>query len=144
VTIKGLPTDTNPEVRLPPHGTRLELQCAGSTESLINLHHRVSKIFNWSPETCGDVILKIDVGDISLIKQYEGSQAFPNFLLDFPGGQRSFYPHEFPEEQEYLESLGIKFIKVNYDFSGHYQDVLELFKHRPEEVQRSIAWCWGR
>ncbi len=144
VTIKGLPTDTNPEVRLKPHGTRLELQCAGSTESLINLHYTVSKTFNWSSETCSDVILRIDVGDISLVKQYEGSQAFPNFLLDFPGGQRSFYPHEFPEEQEYLESLGIKFIKVNYDFSGHYQDVLELFKHRPEEVQRSIAWCWGQ
>ncbi len=144
VTIKGLPTDTNPEVKFRPHGTSLELQCAGSTENLINLHYPVSKTFNWSPETCGDVVLQIDVGDISLIKQYEGSQAFPNFLLDFPGGQRSFYPHEFPEEKEYLENLGIKYIKVNYDFSGHYQDVLELFKHRPEEVQRSIAWCWGR
>jgi type VI secretion system protein ImpL len=144
VTIKGLPTDTNPEVKFRPHGTSLELQCAGSTESLINLHYPVSKTFNWSPETCGDVVLRIDVGDISLIKQYEGSQAFPNFLLDFPGGQHSFYPHEFPEEKDYLENLGIKYIKVNYDFSGHYQDVLELFKHRPEEVQRSIAWCWGR
>ncbi len=142
VSIKGLPTDANPEARLKPHSTRLELQCAGSTQSLINYNYPVSKAFQWAPGGCGDVIFQIEVGDVVLTRTYTGDQAFIEFLRDFRGGQRTFYPQDFPRERAALERLGIRYIRVRYQFSGH-QPVLGL-GDLPSQVPRSIARCWGR
>jgi type VI secretion system protein ImpL len=143
VTIRGLPTDANPDAGLKPHGTRLELQCAAGSQILVNLHYPVSKVFNWSPDTCGDVIFQIDVGDLKLTKRYMGPQAFPEFLQDFKGGKHIFYPDEFPREKASLDRFGIKYIKVNYQFSGEQQvvgQVKSLFVHLP----RNIVRCWGQ
>lgn len=142
VLIKGLPTDANPEARLKPHSTRLELQCAGSTQSLINQNYPVSKNFPWAPGACGDVIFQIEVGDIILTRTYTGDQAFIEFLQDFRGGQRTFYPQDFPRERAALDRLGIRYIRVRYQFSGH-QSVLGLGAI-PSQVPRNIARCWGR
>src|SRR3990167_5850592 len=142
VDIKAVPTDTNPDAKIKPHSTRLELKCSGSTQSLINSNYPVKKTFHWTPETCGDVLLQIDVGNISLIKRYEGSQSFPNYLRDFPGGQHTFYPGEFPEDQQaFLGRSGIKYIKVNYEFNGH-QAILEHFNSLQELVPKDIVSCW--
>jgi len=142
VTIKAIPTDTNPDAKIKPHSTRLELKCSGSTQSLINSNYPVKNTFHWTPETCGDVLLQIDVGNISLIKRYEGSQSFPNYLRDFPGGQHTFYPGEFPEDQQaFLGRSGIKYIKVNYEFNGH-QAILEHFNSLQELVPKDIVSCW--
>ncbi len=141
VTIKGLPTDANPDARLKPHSSRLELQCANSTQSLINLNYPVSKTFNWSPETCSDVFFQIEVGDLSLTKKYSGAHAFPEFLQDFRGGKRTFYPNDFPREKVSLDRLGIKYIKVNYQFSGD-QQVLGQVRSLPGQAPRNIVRCW--
>jgi type VI secretion system protein ImpL len=124
ITIRGLPTDANPETRVKPHSTKLELQCASGNTILVNYNYPVSKTFQWSYETCGDVIFQIEVGNIVLIKRYSGNQAFRNFLQDFPGGHRSFTPSDFPGEKAALEGLGIKFINVNYQFGGEYQGLI--------------------
>ncbi len=141
VTIKGIPTDANTEARLKPHGTRLELQCAAGAQILVNLHYPVSKVFNWSPDTCSDVLFQIEVGDVVLTKKYTGPQAFPDFLQDFKGGKRTFYPNEFPGEKAFLDRLGIKYIRVNYQFSGD-QSVLGRISSLPGQAPRSITQCW--
>ncbi len=141
IGIKGLPTDANPDARVKPHSTRLELQCATGNQSLINLNYPVSKTFTWSPETCGEVIFQIEVGDIVLTKRYTGNQGFPEFLQDFPGGRRTFSPSEFPNEKAALDRMGIKFIKVNYQFSGE-QQVLGQVRALPGQAPRNIVRCW--
>ncbi len=143
VLIRGLPTDANPEARLKPQSSRLELQCASGAQSLINLNYPVSKTFIWSPETCGDVLFQVEVGDVILSKKYTGNQAFPEFLQDFRGGHRTFLPNEFPGEKAALERLGIKYIKVNYLFTGD-QQVLGQIRSLPGQAPRNIVKCWAQ
>lgn len=140
VSIKGLPTDANSQAKTRPHATRLELQCADKDQRLINFHYPVKKTFNWSSETCGDVVLQIEIGDLVLIKKYTGYQAFPKFLKDFVNGQRTFYPSEFPEYQTALNRLGVKYIKVNYQFRGH-QPIIAILTTNPGKAPVNIIKC---
>lgn len=140
VIIKAFPTGAN-EGAVKPQETSLELECESETTTLINLNYPMRKTFNWSPQTCGDVIFKIKIEDIVLTKKYTGYQAFPKFLQDFGNGQRTFYPGEFPAEKSALKRIGIQFITVKYEFQGH-QPVLKLLQSDPGRIPRSIATCW--
>ncbi len=141
VTLRGLPTDANPEARTKPQSTRLELQCASGPLVMENLNYPVSKTFIWSPDSCGDVVFQIDIGDLILTKRYSGSHGFPDFLHDFPGGRHIFTPHDFPKEKQSLERMGIKFIRVNYAISGGI-DLGGQGKDVPGQVPRKITQCW--
>lgn len=142
VVIRGLPTDANPEAKVRPRSTKLELQCTSGNQTIINYHYPLSKTFQWSLDTCTDVLFQIEVGSIILIKKYTGSQAFIEFLQDFKGGQRTFSPSEFPGEKAALENLEIKYIKVNYQFSGDYQSLVETIKSIPGQVPGNIVKSW--
>jgi len=119
VTIRGLPTRANPEARILPKATRLELQCGNKMYRLINRNYPIKRTFNWSRQDCGDVRLQIMVGNLVLTKNYTGSQAFAEFLRDFGKGLRRFSPDDFPQEGSELKRFGIKFIEVSYKLSGH-------------------------
>jgi type VI secretion system protein ImpL len=110
--------------------------------SLENLNYPVTKTFNWSPETCGDVSLQIDVGDVPLKRKYPGDQGFPEFLQDFRVGQRTFTPSDFPDQRGALDRMGITFIRVHYQFSGQ-QDVLAQAGAAPRQAPTRIVRCWG-
>lgn len=148
VTIRGLPTDANPDARMKPQATRLELRCASGTQSLINQNYPVSKVFTWAPDSCNDVIFQIEVGDVVLIKRYLGDQGFPAFLSDFRGGKKVFYPNEFPAEKAALDRYGVKYIRVNYQFSGE-RPVLAAGggggagAGSAGSAPRTIARCWA-
>ena len=141
VSVRGLPTDINPEAQIRPHATSFELQCANKIQKLVNLNYPVRKTFNWSPETCGDVIFQIKVGNLLLTKKYTGYRAFPKFLKDFINGQRTFYPKEFPRNNAALKRLGIRYIKVNYQFNGN-RPIIALLTSTPGRVPRNIVKCW--
>lgn len=141
VSIKGLPTEVNPEARIKPHATHVELQCAGKTQKLSNFQFLTRKTFNWRQETCGDVLFEIEVSDMVLTRVYRGSQAFAAFLNDFRRGKKNFYPRDFPDQQHALKALGIKYITVNYQFTGH-QQVLGLTSATPGAVPSRIVKCW--
>ncbi|RJR17432.1 MAG: type VI secretion system protein ImpL [Nitrospiraceae bacterium] len=142
ITIKGLPTDSNQDAKIKPHATHLDLQCVDGTVSLNNYHFPVSKTFIWSPQTCNDTVLKIDIGNIVLTRFYRGPQGFADFLAEFQSGSRSFNANEFPQQSGELHNLGIRYIKVNYSFRGA-QEVLNKSMARPGEIVRSITACWG-
>lgn len=124
VGIHGLPTEANPEAAYQPHCSRIELQCGANSQALVNQNYSVSKTFIWSPETCSDVVLQIEVSDIVLTKHYSGQQAFLEFLKDFRNGSRTFTARDFPDEQTALKRAGIKWIQVNYQFKGGSQVAL--------------------
>ena len=85
--------------------------------------------------------MQIEVGDVVLTKKYIGNQAFSEFLQDFKGGRRTFSPNEFPGEKAALDKLGIKYIRVNYQFMGD-QAVLGQIGSLPGEAPRSIVKSW--
>jgi type VI secretion system protein ImpL len=149
VSIKGLPTDTNKDAQVRPHATNLEIKCTDKSLRLDNLNYPVSKTFDWSPQNCGDVIFKIKVGNLILTRNYTGDLAFPRFLKDFSKGHRVFFPSEFPKEQAALRRMGIKYIKVKYELTGH-RPVLGLLTSgkptkvvsRAPRVPEDIVRCW--
>lgn len=118
VKMDGLPTDTNPDATIIPHVTKLELECAAGVQSLDNYNYPVSHTFEWSPTECGDVSLKILIGDLTLKKTYTGFRPFAQFIKDFENGQHTFYRIDFPDMGPALKRMGIKFIKVKYKISG--------------------------
>jgi type VI secretion system protein ImpL len=148
VTIRGLPTDVNPEARIRPHATTLEVKCVSGTFRMTNLNFPVRKTFEWSPNTCGDVFFSIEVGNLALTRKYTGDQAFPRFLRDFANGQRTFYPKNFPEHEDSLNRLGIDYIKVNYRFIGD-KPILRLLRKKQRRLRvpslpRNIVRCWDQ
>jgi type VI secretion system protein ImpL len=149
VTIKGIPTDVNPGAKLGVHLTRLELNCGSSSNQILeNWNDYHQKVFNWSPASCGDVVLKIEIADLLLYKEYSGDKAFAYFLKDFKTGQRTFYRREFPTDQAGLKRLGIDYIKVRYDLRDH-QPVLKILrpgipKTKVPQPPRYIVTCWDQ
>jgi type VI secretion system protein ImpL len=118
VRLEGLPTDSNPDATLSPHATKLEMNCKSGGQSLDNYNYPVSRTFEWSPTECGDVNLRIVIGDLVLTREYTGNRSFQRFLRDFGDGQHTFYRTDFPDQDTDLKRLGIKFIKVKYRISG--------------------------
>ncbi len=141
VTIKALPVDANQDAQIKPHATHLKIQCTEGTKRIDNFQFPVKKTIIWSPSSCGDVTLEIDVADLKLVKRYTGYHAFAKFLKDFRTGQKVFYPNDFPDDASSLKRLGIKFVRVNYQFRGH-RPVLRLLEMAPKKVPNKIAKCW--
>jgi type VI secretion system protein ImpL len=141
VGIRGLPTDANADARTKPQSTRLELQCSSGSQVLENLNFPVSRKFLWSPDACSDVVLRIDVGNLVLTKKYSGAEGFPAFLRSFRGGMHTFRPADFPAEKKSLERLGIRFIKVNYRFTGDGA-VTGKAGALPGQAPGTIVRCW--
>ena len=143
VGVKGLPTDANAEASVKPQATRLELQCGGAGQSMVNYNYPVGKTFSWSPDACGDVLLQIEVGDVILARHYPGRQGFPDFLKDLRGGRRTFKAKEFPGEMGALRKIGVSTITVNYEFIGS-GPILQQTAALSGQAPRSIARCWMR
>jgi type VI secretion system protein ImpL len=145
VIIKGLPTDANADARIKPQSTQLELQCVSGPQFIENMNFPVSKTFVWAPDSCSDVSFQIDVGEVMLIKKYVGPQGFPAFLQDFPGGRHTFYPQNFPREKAALERMGIKYIRVNYQFigAGEIMSKTSAGTSLPRQVPKVVCRCWN-
>ena len=158
VTIKGMPTDVNPDALTRPHATHLELQCTEKSTHLINLNYPVRKIFEWSAQTCGDVVFTIKLGTMALTKKYSGNMGFPLFLSDFGSGTKRLYPKDFPENETALKRENVQYIQVNYQIEGH-EPVIAFYRkavmaqkaargRKPPKapdipkVPRNAALCW--
>lgn len=118
VVIEGLPTDINPDANIQPHMTMLELESVEKNQVLTNRNYKVKETFYWSPKEGGDVILKIGVGDLVLVKKYTGNWAFAKFIRAFSHGQHEFTVKDFPEAEASLKRMGVRYIRVKYKMTG--------------------------
>jgi type VI secretion system protein ImpL len=149
VSLQSLPTDANPEAKLKPSATHLELRCETGVQKLDNYNYPSAATFKWSPETCGDVIFTIEVGDVVLTKVYDGDLGFPKFLRDLRGGERTFAMDDrtLLERRSDLERLGIKTITVRYRMSGQ-GPVIDQLTPKPQapliQIPSRIARCWDQ
>ena len=141
VKISGYPTSANGNARFQPHATLLELTCADSTIVLKNFNYPVKKIFTWSPGSECEVTFTIKIATLVLTKKYQGSLSFSKFLSAFPNGQHRFRPSDFPDHEDDLKQMGVKFIKVKYKFNGD-QPVVRLLSKIPGKTPAEIVKCW--
>ena len=142
VSVRAYPTNANRSAAVKPHATVLELHCGDKKNKLTNLHYPVKKTFRWSPQTCGDVIFTIEIENLELTTVYSGYLGFARFLEDFKTGQRTFRPHDFPDQAASLKRMGVTSITPRYRFSGH-KEVVQLLREAPGRVPQEITSCWG-
>jgi type VI secretion system protein ImpL len=152
VVISALPTDANADASIKPHKSLLELTCDAGNQSLENLNYPKNQTFNWAPETCSDVTLRVYAGNAVITKQYKGQQAFVDFLRDFPGGRHTFQADEFPQQKNELKRAGIKYIEINYRISGEQQTIIKNYQpvsggpvsagQGHSRSLRNITSCW--
>ena len=119
VDIEAMPTDVNPDARLKPHMTQLTIESSEGEMVLVNRQYPIAQKFNWVPATCGDVILRIMIGDTTLTRKYTGYCAFGKFLADFKNGRKQYTVSDFPEFAPELNRMGVRQIDVIYSFQRH-------------------------
>ncbi len=141
VKISGYPTSANDGARFQPHATLLEMVCSEGTTTLENLNYPVRSIFTWSPGKDCEIIFKIKIASLVLTKKYQGSLAFPKFLKAFPNGEHRFTPFDFPDHEDDLNQMGVKFIKVKYKFKGK-RSVVGLLSRTTGKTPMEIVKCW--
>jgi type VI secretion system protein ImpL len=113
-----------------------------------------SATFKWTPNACQDVVMKIEIGELVLTRFYGGDMAFPKFLREFHGGERTYTPKNFPESRAGLDDLGVRYITVKYDFggAGPVIDLLSSKERGPPQLPTvpvlrppsRILKCWDR
>ncbi len=140
VRLTGVPTDVNPNASILPHETKLEVQCAETTQILENYNFPATRTFKWSPQNCGDVTLTIYVGNLALKKEYTGYRPFAQFLRDFYKGEHHFPRHSFREKAAALKRLKIEYINVKYEISGA-GPVVHLLRSSSGNAPRTIVKC---
>lgn len=143
VRIKGHSAEVNDDALVLPHATMLELQCAGKQlQELIITSFSDERVFNWSPQTCKNLILTIVFENKKLIKKYRGDMAFPEFVDDFYYNQ-FLSPLEFPGEEAGLKHDGINHIKIKYEFQKQeVEPILKLLKSGSGKTPEVIVKCW--
>lgn len=143
VNINTLPTGVNIDAAISPYATFLDLHCADGVQTLSNYNYSDGKQFKWSLESCGDVALQIDLGHVSLRKEYPGPKGFSQFFADFRDGHRVFVASEFPNQESLLRKESVEAIDVNYEFFNH-EPVLRVLNSVPLDPPKEIAQCWPK
>lgn len=142
VKMSALPTGVNQSATISPFATYLDLHCADDVQTLANYNYSASKEFIWSLEKCGDVTLRIEVGEYSLRKTYPGRKGFALFLSDFRDGRYIFNPDDFPEQVSQLRNASVKAIDVNYKITGQ-RPVIKMLTAVPLSPPQQVIACWA-
>jgi type VI secretion system protein ImpL len=138
VWISAGPADRVPVGRPYVNHLNLELECGARVEKLRTKMHGGSTSFTWSPRSCSDVSLAIELGDATPVKRYTDFDAFIQFLKDFGTGSRVFRADEFsPQQEALLGAYNVSSVTVRYSFKGH-EKALRLDAYHPRNVPRNI------
>jgi type VI secretion system protein ImpL len=142
VKISALPTGINQSSTISPFATYIDLYCADEVQTLSNYNYSATNDFVWSLEKCGDVTLRIEVGEYSLQKTYAGRKGFSLFLADFRDGRRIFSPDDFPDHASQLRNASVKAIDVNYKIKGQ-RPVIQMLTAVPLTPPQQVVTCWS-
>lgn len=142
VKISALPTGINQSSKISPYATFIDLHCANGVQTLANYNYSATQTFKWSLAECGDVSLRIEVGEFSLRKTYEGRKGFPQFLKDFRDGRKIFSVNNFPEFKSALSAQKVSAIDVNFEFSGQ-KPVVRIVNSVDLNPPSKALSCWA-
>ena len=114
VMIEASPTSVNQEAKMVPHAVSLELTCGADVERLVNLQYPVRRKFDWKPEQCQGLSLKIEIGSLVLEKKYEDKYSFARFVNDYRQGQVTYNSLDFPGKEKQLKRLNVRTVTVKF------------------------------
>jgi type VI secretion system protein ImpL len=141
VTVNALPTGANPGARIQPYATFVDLYCSDGTQTLANYNYPTQHNFKWALETCGDTTLRIEIGQLTLMKNYVGVKGFSKFLKEFQDGRHIFSASDFPNQQAQLDNSDVNFIDVNFEIRGQ-KPVIQMLDSVPLQLPEMAAHCW--
>jgi type VI secretion system protein ImpL len=141
VSMNALPSGANSDAKVSPYATFIDLHCSDGTQTMANYNYPTQHDFSWSLETCGDTTLRIEIGQLTLLKEYLGVKGFGRFLLDFQDGRRIFTVDDFPNQKAQLVNNGVRFIDVSYEINGQ-RPVIQMLDTVPLELPQQAAYCW--
>lgn len=140
VSVQTVPIEVNSDAAVKPVANVLSLQCADGTAILRNYNYPDSRTFTWSPEKCGNTVLKIMFPDFTLTKIYKGKTAFAAFLSDFSSGSKTYKAADFPEDKTNLAKAGVTWIKIRYKIDNA-QPVITGLKKSSKKAPGVVADC---
>jgi type VI secretion system protein ImpL len=141
VSMNALPSGANTDAKVSPYATFIDLHCSDGTQTMANYNYPTQHDFNWSLETCGDTTLRIEIGQLTLLKEYLGVKGFGKFLLDFQDGRRIFTVDDFPNQKAQLVNNGVRYIDISYEINGQ-RPVIQMLDTVPLELPQLAAYCW--
>jgi len=141
VAVNALPTGANPGARIQPYATFVDLYCSDGTQTLANYNYPTQHQFKWALETCGDTTLRIEIGQLTLMKNYVGVKGFSKFLKEFQDGRHIFASSDFPNQEAQLLNSGVNFIDVNFEIKGQ-RPVIQMLDSVPLQLPEMAAHCW--
>ncbi len=139
VGITALPVNVN-DMAAKPHRARLRLECGDQTQILDNYNYEVSTKFTWEPAVCGKVSLEFTFDTQTVTTTWEDEWAFQTFLKDFSGGEVLLTPEDFPGQEEVLNELDVKEIRVRYSLSN-VNDALSAERTPTTPLPAEAAMC---
>ncbi len=141
VAVNALPTGANPGAQIQPYATFVDLYCSDGTQTLANYNYPTQHNFKWALETCGDTTLRIEIGQLTLMKNYVGVKGFSKFLKEFQDGRHIFSASDFPNQQAQLNNSKVDFIDVNFEIRGQ-KPVIQMLDSVPLQLPEMAAHCW--
>jgi type VI secretion system protein ImpL len=141
VKVNALPTGANPGAEIQPYATFVDLYCSDGTQTLANYNYPTQHSFKWALETCGDTTLRIEIGQLTLMKNYVGVKGFSKFLKEFQDGRHIFSATDFPNQQAQLSNSNVSFIDVNFEIRGQ-KPVIQMLDSVPLQLPEMAAHCW--
>ncbi|WP_108650191.1 type VI secretion protein IcmF/TssM N-terminal domain-containing protein [Dongshaea marina] len=142
IHFEALPIDVNPGAKQKPYQSTLTLQCTDAPQQLENFNYPTSATFTWKPKSCGTTRLEIDFNGLELTKTWQGKQGFQQFLQAFRSGQVDFTSADFPDKAQFLQELGIQWIRAKYQIDGALP-ILSLVKGDKLAIPLEITQCQG-
>ncbi|MGF1742464.1 hypothetical protein L4C34_15540 [Vibrio profundum] len=119
VVVKALPMGVNTRAQNHPYQSTLTLACSNKQQQLVNYNYSQSQLFDWQPAMCGDTTLTVSFNGFDLQKVYPGTNGFQHFLTQFKHGVVTFSAKDFPSSEQILHANNIRWLKIQYQFSGN-------------------------
>ena len=140
VFIDAKPISVNINATLLPHESKLTLVCPEREYLLRNNNFPISQMMQWS-DTCQSFELSIAVGRYVVKKQYPGALGFARFVQEFKDGTTRLPIAQFPEFEDRLAALGIRYFDLNFRFKQH-MPMLNRLATSQLATPPIVADCW--
>ena len=138
ISIQTLPFDINEDAKRAPDYVDLHLRCAKSDYDLKNENYKLTKVFSWVPNQCGDTVITFGFRDFKVQKSYRGENGFLHFLKAFRTGTKAYKVSELDEKIPELEQNNIKYIVLSYNISGE-DNILRLLDKTPYKIPKKVV-----
>ena len=138
VEITTLPFDMNEKAKIESEYVTLRLTCAKNDFVLENNNYKLSKVFSWKPDSCGDTVLSFGFKNFKVTKTYKGSNGFLYFLKDFKDGTHKFTKKDFDSSVPELKEYSIEWIKLTYNIEAK-GSILKLLDKTPYHIPKKVT-----